>query len=471
MTFPNATAAFAYIESFTNFEKTTPLHVREYKLERMELLLQLFDDPHKRFRSIHIAGSKGKGSTGAFLASILTCAGFTTGLYASPHVLSYKERITINGNELPDEVYITWISRIKTTIESEKIASRFSEEGPTTFELLTLLAFLVFREQQCEWAVVETGIGGRLDATNVILPEASVLTPVEREHTDILGETIEQIATEKAGIIKHRIPVFCGYQYEEVTTLFEQTARTRGAPIAFLHDLLHSYAVAKTEDGMAVTYSWADATQTEAVTRLLGDVQAENSALASITARFILRTHIPGVQGDTEEKKNRSIEEYIREGISRTQLSGRMELVRSSPPVILDGAHTPVSVSRLIDAVAKLYPQPPVLLFGSVTGKEIGAMAGTLAPRCRVVIISTPGWFKKSDPSLVYTIFNQYHSDVHLIPQPSEAFAFAQSKARNTARMSAGARDPNPATVSADNAPPILVTGSFYLVSEIKRIL
>ena len=194
---------FAWTESFTNLEKgTLPFDKRNYRLDRMRRLLGLFDDPDSGLRIIHVAGTKGKGSTSALLACILDAAGHRTGLYTSPHVTSAFERISIAG-ELPRPDLLVRIGReVQDVVDSlprDGIPGHFA---PTTFELYTLLAFLYFREAGCEEAVIEVGIGGRLDATNVVMSEAAVITPLDLEHMDVLGNTIEQIAFEKAGIIK-----------------------------------------------------------------------------------------------------------------------------------------------------------------------------------------------------------------------------------------------------------------------------
>jgi dihydrofolate synthase/folylpolyglutamate synthase len=231
----NLSEAFAYIESFTNFEKKTTMVEREYRLDRMRFLLSSFGNPERAFKTIHVAGSKGKGSTAAFAASILAASGEKTGLYTSPHVASYRERITVNGEEYPDGAYVSAVGRIRDFVESMDEADFPGGTSPTTFELLTLLGFLMFKESSCRWAVIETGIGGRLDATNLILPEVSVLTPIELEHTDILGSTIAAIAREKAGIIKPEFRSFPGPKPGSRGCL-SKTSRECRVPITFVNE-------------------------------------------------------------------------------------------------------------------------------------------------------------------------------------------------------------------------------------------
>ena len=223
-------SALAYIESFTNLERLPGGSMRPYRLDRMEVLLELFGNPQNKFSSIHISGSKGKGSTGLYIACILNDAGFKTGLYTSPHVHSYRERITRAGEPFPDELLVDLIVTIKQVIEGLPPGALPGQDKPTTFELLTLLSYLAFARDGVEWAVIETGIGGRLDATNVLSPKATVHTPVELEHTEVLGDTVEKIAAEKAGIIKAGIPAYCGLQRPEALSVFAEKARSVGAP-------------------------------------------------------------------------------------------------------------------------------------------------------------------------------------------------------------------------------------------------
>ncbi len=452
--FQTVDEGFAYIESFTNLERTTNSTIRNYRLDRMRSLLEFFDNPQRTLRLLHIAGTKGKGSTGLYLASILSEAGYRTGFYASPHVSSYTERITDAGAPFEDALYIEMINRIASRLVSFPRSTLPARSNPTTFELLTLLGLLTFREAGCHWAVIETGIGGRLDATNVITPEACLLTPVEREHTDILGTTLAQIAGEKAGIIKPGVPVFSGYQHPEVRTVFETAAAAMRAPIRFLDDaVVHSETLLR-PDGGVVEITWRDGPVETYELGMPGEVQGENSALAVLAAKSLFSG------GDQSRPAIDS--ESIHRGLRRARLPGRMEVVfppvrkdtdllDRRAPIVLDAAHTPVSVSRLLGSFRKMFPVPAVLIFGSVLGKDPAGMAEILAPHFSHVIISTPGSFKKSDPKEVWNHFVGHNPGARLVPDPRLALAEAL-------RVSGGHL-------------PILVTGSFYMVAEIRRFL
>lgn len=424
------------MESFTNFEKAPDLTKRGYRLDRMKLLLNCFENPHETFKVIHIAGSKGKGSTASFAAAILREASLKTGVYSSPHISDYRERITINGEFATDAVYIRNMNLIKELIEDDQYISLPGGSEPTTFELLTLLAFLIFRSMQCQWVVVETGLGGRLDATNLVRPEIVLLTPIELEHTDLLGETIGEIASEKAGIIKEHIPVISSFQPGEALEVFLKTSASRNAPFSYLPDL---YKAMKTElnfKGSRFSILWNDSQKNMADLQLRGDFQGDNCSLAIAGVRRVL----PQIK-----------EETINRGISKAFLPGRMEILGTSPSFMIDGAHTKSSAERLLFAYKKMFPQEGILIFGSVSGKDARAMADILADQFKFVIISRPGTFKKSEPGKLYELFKERNENTLLIEDPQSA----EKKARE---LSGGIL-------------PVLITGSFYMAAEIRNIL
>jgi len=428
---------FTWAESFTNLERgNLPFDKRNYRLDRMRRLLGLFDDPDSGLRIIHVAGTKGKGSTSALLASVLDASGRQTGLYTSPHVTSAFERISIAGEEPRPDLLVRLGREVQQVIGSLSDTGLPGNFSPTTFELYTLLAFLYFREAGCEDAVIETGIGGRLDATNVVMSECSVITPLDLEHTEILGDTIEKIAFEKAGIIKPGAPSFIGFQPPAAKQVFRDTARERGSPVTFLDEELESLSTTLDPGGTSFRLTLRGDEPVDLRLSLLGEFQAENAALACLTLRRT-RPEIPPSS--------------YRDGLLAASLPGRMEVVKGQPPVVLDGAHTPLAVSRLVSSFDRIFPGDAVLLFGSVSGKRPREMAAILGQRFRRIIISTPGTFKESDPEQVYEIFRVVNPGTVLEKDPAAALALAR-------RDSGGRR-------------PILVTGSFYMVAEIRRLL
>ncbi|GAB4221716.1 MAG: folylpolyglutamate synthase/dihydrofolate synthase family protein [Spirochaetales bacterium] len=431
--------AFSYIESFTNFEKK-PFALRYFRLDRMHRLLDLFDHPEESFRSFHIAGSKGKGSTATFLSSILSKAGLRTGLYTSPHLVSYKERITLAGEEIADKVFLDQIGLLQDRLNTLQPKDFPGDEYPTTFELLTCLGFLVFRRMGCEMAVLETGMGGRLDATNVVHPIASILTPIELEHTEYLGDTIGKIAGEKAGIIKEDTPVVVSSQIPEALEVFQDTARLKNSPLHYLPAYLRSFETHTHIKGTELHADWnrgllPDTPPLRILLRLLGEVQAENATLAALTAYLT----IPGISPDVVET-----------GLETAYLPGRFQRIQESPPVYIDGSHTPLSARRLLHSFLEIHPHPHTLILGIVSGKRYEEIARILCPAFQRVIVTTPGTFKPSDPLELAEYCGRYNSSTRLIRDPIEAFHKAVTSL------------PNPDSV-------VLITGSFYLAGEILK--
>ncbi|MBA7670254.1 Folylpolyglutamate synthase [subsurface metagenome] len=427
----NLQDVFTYLLSFTNLEQNSNLfNPRNYRLDRMHSLLEHFGNPHNAFLVLHVAGTKGKGSTAAFLASVLTAAGFRTGLYTSPHVSSFLERISVL-EILPDEkLLVRLTNQIKQMLEQHQTLPAY--DSPTTFELLTLLGFLYFRETHCRYAVLETGIGGRLDATNVVDPVLCLITPVELEHTDILGETLEEIAREKGGIIKPGVPVFSALQEPRAKEIFSNISRKRGSEIIFLDEALESLDAHCSTTHTELFLKIKGQTPRRFRLALLGDFQAENAALAYLA----LKTYFDFPDSDFEQ------------GFWKTVIPGRMEVISRNPYVVLDGAHTPRSILRVLKVFQNLFGSRGVLLFGSITGKKILEMAEILAPAFGRIIITTPGGFKLSNPEETYKIFKSRNPGTRLIKSPQEALREALDL--------------------TDGIAPLLATGSFYLLGEIR---
>ena len=424
------------MESFTNLEKAPDLTKRGYRLDRMKLLLHCFNNPENSCRIIHIAGSKGKGSTAAFSASILQEASYKTGVYSSPHISDYRERITINGKFAPENIYINNMQLIKELINDQKYLSLPGGNEPTTFELLTLLAFLVFRDCRCDWVILETGLGGRLDATNLVIPELVLLTPIELEHTELLGSTIKEIAAEKAGIIKEGRPVISSEQPMDALKVFEVRSSEKHCHFTYLPDLYLDLQSVSSISNSSFYIHWKDGKSNSSELKLLGDFQGANCSLAIAGIKHLLP---------------RLDDEIINRGISRTILPARMEILCNKPYIMIDGAHTKKSIGKLLESYKSLFQNPGILIFGSVWGKDAEAMAEILAQHFTHIIISRPGTFKKSDPRQLYDIFKSKNDNTLLIGDP----VLAEKKARE---------------LSGDKLP-ILVTGSFYMAAEIRNII
>ena len=435
--FSCADEVFAWFESFTNLEvKTYQLSNRSYRLDRMQFLLELFDHPESACPVFHIAGSKGKGSTATFLAAALTAGGYRTGLYTSPHVTSYRERITVSLQPPDDNRILELGNRIKSVIQKINLETVSDYTFPTTFELLTLLGLLYFREVQCEYIVLEVGLGGRLDATNVVLPMASLITPIELEHTEILGNTIEEIAFEKAGIIKPGIPVFSADQHPAAAEVIRVRAAERQSPLCFIHEKIILSEIRISGAGTQFKLEIPGVKKLDLHLRLPGEFQAENAALALLA----LNSTLPDLP-----------DAVIARGFANATLAGRMELMPGTPPFVLDGAHTPVSVKKVCRIFKELFPGETICIFGSVKGKKYREMAEIIAPLFRHIIISTPGTFKESELEELFAVFHKLNTGTGLEKSPRKAYDLA-------------------CTLSAGKSA-VLVTGSFYMVAEIRRIM
>jgi dihydrofolate synthase/folylpolyglutamate synthase len=436
MAFTEIDEVFRYIESFTDLERSgSGYNARTYRLERMQLLLEHFDNPQLRYRTIHIAGTKGKGSTAALLAASLQAAGRRTGLYTSPHVVSYMERIEVPGMAPALSDLLSLAESIRRAVASLPAEVLSSMGPPNTFELLTLLAFCYFEKIGCDYVVVETGIGGRLDATNLVHPELCLLTPIELEHTDVLGDTLEEIAREKAGIFKPGRPVYSAPQHSSVRAVLRGQAAKLNCPIVFADEMLEEYRATCSPSGTRVTFRLRGREPISYRLSLIGSFQGENAVLVDLAVHERLPFAIGALQ----------------EGFAKARLPGRMEVVRRQPPLVLDGAHTPRSAEKVLQTFTDLFGPGGVLLFAAAAGKKIAEMAEILAADFADIVVTAPGSYRSSRPEEAYREFQKRNPATRLQPDTAEALKIALGLAANKR--------------------PLLVTGSFYLVGEVRRAL
>ncbi len=405
--------------------------IRHSRLERMERLLDKLDHPERCYRTYHTAGSKGKGSTSAYLSALLTGSGKVCGLYTSPHLFTIRERFTLSGKLFPDDFYINVFNKLESETKDFLLPPELGAENPTVFEMYTAYGYMLFREYGCTDAVIETGIGGRLDATNTISPEAVFLTPIELEHTDVLGHTITAIAGEKAKIIRHS-PVFISRQKEEAEDVFLREAGEMNAEVHLFRNEIHNFSSSTEKDGEKVSFS-IDGRKYSLKLQMATEAMAENAALAVLGAARLGFLTDQGIMN-----------------LERMQLPGRFERrMIDSHLVVIDTAHTVNSVATTRDAFMKISSPDPVLIFGAVDGKDIEHMIRELFIPFRRIIISKPGSFKKSSPEKIFELAVSLFpkKDIEYIESPSVAFDSAL-------------------TLSSD----ILITGSFYLAAEIERL-
>ena len=368
-------AALDYIYSFVDYERVPrPRDAAHYDLRRVDELLARIGDPHRKVRSVHIAGSKGKGSVAAMVAAVLTRSGYRTGLFTSPHLITFNERVRIDGEMIPDDAVADLTERLRPEVTAVNEAARYGRL--TTFELIAALGFLYFAEQKCDFQVIEVGLGGRLDATNVINPEVVAITSISLEHTDVLGNTLALIAGEKAGIIKPGITVVCAPQADEARAVFERTCRERQAKLVRAGTDITWQPLRFDARGQTLRVKGRLGSY-DVTVPLLGEYQLENTAVAVGTLEVL------------REKSDRITPESIISGLAGVTWPGRLQVLNQRPLVVVDGAHNPYSAGRLREALKRHFEfDKATLIIGTSADKDIGGIAAELAPLFGRVIVT-----------------------------------------------------------------------------------
>ena len=464
---------YRWLDGFINFEKRP--HKKTFSLEVIGYYAALFSNPQTAYKCVHIAGSKGKGSVAAMLSALLTEAGYKTGLYTSPHVNDFRERITENGCFFSDAAYLETFRAVRESVMPH--IGKETEPQPSWFELVTLTAFVLFRQERLDWAVFETGMGGRLDATNIVQPEITVLTPIELEHCEYLGHTIPLIAAEKAGIIKTGVPVFCSQQQPSALEVFKERAAALNTPLFYLPDFIEAIEHRLTPQGREVTIRFSAAHPVgalfkrplHAILPLFTPVQAENAALAATAFKY----RFPDMP-----------EDLIESGLSKAWLPARFQLLRTKPLIVIDGAHTHNSIQTCADTFFSLLDNgsdtsalytgsipehfdippvfaesnkaKPILVFACAADKDPAGFAPIFYGTITHLYLTVPGLFKKGNLEKTVGAFTQvFGNENSVVMEASEDFnavlkkAFTQSIAENR---------------------PLLITGSFYLAAEAQRV-
>jgi dihydrofolate synthase / folylpolyglutamate synthase len=354
--FQSYSDAADFLNRFICYEKSPPPKYcgkTHYELARFVKLLERVGRPEQKINTIHIAGTDGKGSTAAFLAKILHSMGFKTGLYTSPHLFDYRERIQINGEKIQKGIFKTKLSLLAGQI---KEISRQQQEDlnyfATVFELLTAMAFLHFQEQQVDWAVIETGLGGRLDATNVVLPAFSIITPIDREHTHLLGRKLSMIAREKAGIIKAGRPVFVSRQKKPAMEVIRDQASKTGSPLFLRTEMFPVRNISPHPEGYYFSIPVREGISKRIKCPLLGKHQVQNLAMALLAAQYIL-------DGCPKEPMlpSRKLVENLEEHLENFQWPCRSELYEiNQNHLLLDSAHSVQGANSLRTILDDLFP-------------------------------------------------------------------------------------------------------------------
>ena len=421
-------------------ELAAPSHARAMKfdLANIRALSSQMGDPWKKFRSVHIAGTNGKGSTAAITESILRSAGIRTGLYTSPHLEHINERIRIAGANLSDQEFAEAFTRLHQLIE-QMLSSGALPAHPTFFECLTAMAFDVFARANVEIAVLEVGMGGRLDATNIVTPAVSVITQIDFDHEAYLGHSIEQIAFEKAGIIKRGIPVVTSAEDTVALEVIRRRAAELSAPIveidrAYCVELLASdirgsrAQISSRENDFDATIS----------VPLPGKFQVRNAVTALATVRLLAQNGV------------KISDAQIVDGITRVRWPGRLEQISAHPDVFLDGTHNPAGARELAAFLDENFAGRKIyLVFGAVRDKSVDEIASRLFPRAAKVFITAPKQSRAISPSALAEMTSDLASNLEVIPEPLDALERAIAAA------------------IPDGV--VIATGSLYLVGDLRR--
>ena len=428
----NYQESLAYLESLNIFGI-------KLGLERIQKLLARLELPQERYRTIHVTGTNGKGSVSAMLAGILRHSGIHTGFYSSPHLVSYTERIRVDGQAISEQEFADCLSSIKVYID-QMVAD--GEECPTQFEVLTALAFFYFAIKHVEYAVIEVGLGGLLDSTNVIVPEVSIITNVTLEHADRCGGTLEGVAHHKAGIIKDDVPVVTAAQGVALD-IIRQQAEEKNADIFVAGEDFSAEFISCESNFQRLEFSSGllGAVKEPYTLHLLGKHQIENAAVAVMAAKLI------------HNLDDRITNKTIDDALSLVSWPARFERVEMGrQKIIIDGAHNPAGMTALRESLDLYYPaEERVLLLGILKDKDIDTMLDILLRPNDTVVVTVPHSDRASDPQLLAGKVAAHVQHVEAIADNDEAM--------------------NRALELANGEKLLVMAGSLYLVGELRKML
>ena len=435
----NYDAAVRYLLSLgRELAAPTQAAAAKFDLENISVLAERLGRPERAYPSAHIAGTNGKGSTAAFLESILRRAEFRTGLNTSPHLDKINERIRVDGEEIGDDAFAESFTRIRTSIE-ELLAEGELRAHPTYFECVTAMAFDHFARERVEFGVFEVGLGGRLDATNILSPVVTIITRIDFDHENFLGHSIEEIAREKAGILKPRVPVIVAEQRTEARDVILARAAELDCPVVETAQAFRIGAISR-QDGRArariTEISSADTL--EIAPSLPGDFQLQNALNAVAAARLL------------QSRGYRISDDAIVEGLAGTVWPGRLEKLQSKPDIYLDGAHNPGAAHQLANFLQQNFAGRRIaLVYGALRDKAVDEVAGILFPLAHEVIFTEPRTSRAISASRLAEIASHHASSFSVVSSAEQALDMALAEAA-----------PGDA---------IFITGSLYLVGQLRH--
>lgn len=395
-------------------------------LENITSLLEKISNPQREFPVVHVAGSNGKGSTASFITGIARCAGIKTALYTSPHLNDFRERVRIDGD---------LISREDLIRSTAKIREIYDPERTTFFEFTTAVAFDIIARARPGLAVIEVGLGGRLDATNTVSPEVTVITDISREHEDYLGKGIASIAREKAGIIKKAVPLITGAARKEARTVILEVARSVSAPV---REFGRDFRGIRTGD-RTFTYRSANLTLENLSLSMAGSHQIKNASLAVAVTEELIGCGF-----------NITVE-AVRQGIEKTRFPGRFELLAEDPDVIIDGAHTPEGMRMLKSTLRRLYPGVrPLLLLGMLRDKNYRDLLSIIGGIAKEVVCVPPQSNRAVDPEELAAAVSELGVPASSCGEIEEGFRRLKER--------------------ANRSDVIVAAGSLYMIGPVRRV-
>ena len=426
-----------YLSEFTNYERMTDFRYSRdtFNLDPVREVLRALGDPHERQPLVHVAGTKGKGAVCTFVASVLRAAGHRVGLFSKPHLLKLNERLSINGQDIPDDRFVELMNLLHPHLEGQRAAG----SGLTFFDLIVVMALTYFAHEQVDTVVLEVGFGGRLDSTNVVVLAVSVITSIGFDHTQILGDTLAMIAAEKAGIIKPGVPVVSGEGAPEPAEVIEQAAADAHSPL-FVRGRDYQLLEAADRETFGVR-TWRQEPR-DLTVPLLGAHQRRNAAVAVAALEAFRET--TGCQVE---------ERHVREGLASARLPGRIEVVSEQPTIILDVAHNPSSLQALREVLESRYlAKRVVLLLGMAEDKDLEGNLREVLPVASAAVFTGTGHPRGVAPERLRELGRDARPDL-----PSEVVPSIQAAVERALALA------GPAGV-------VCVTGSFYLVGEVVRL-
>lgn len=430
--------AVKFLNTLSNYEglRIVRYNADNFDLSRMKNLLRKLDNPQDKIRTVHIAGTKGKGSTTAMTAAMLEAQGLRVGTYTSPHLIDLRERICINGEMIGQDDFAKYVRQIEPIVKKLKPL-------PTYFDVITAIAFRYFADQKVDIAVIETGLGGRLDSTNVIKPEVSAISSISFDHMQQLGYSLAKIAAEKAGIFKPGVPAISVSQVPEVEAVLKRVAGEVGAPLDICGSSIEfSYRFEASRMGgrqYRVCLTTNTSKYEHITVPLYGEHQALNCGLAMAIIDRLKGRGFPIDDGKAME------------GLAKAAISGRMELIKQTPKIMVDAAHNAASVDALMRAIGQHVPYDSlVVIFGCCGDKDIEGMLGRIASGADKVIFTKVNSIRTANPhDLAMRYTEQYGKMAQVVENLDQALEIAYR------------------AVTKEDL--ICITGSFYLVGEAKR--